>query len=302
MELLYDTLKDRSKIEKCIKKYGYSAEHNFFYYQNEQSKTIRNVFFLFKDDMGILAQKSKSDVWYTISEVLAPEDKRLDVFFRFLNHIFNRECAKKVFVELHEDFRDKVVEKIKKSEKYRHHRPSYMLYWPIFHMDKWKGDKLRGKEWKKLRNIRNRVLRRHSIKFYDHTKFSKDQLKKVVKDWIDSRIGSEYADKQFYFNLIDNEFNGYDLVRILCVNKEPCCITAGWKIPNSKNYYSNLGILNYKYDGIGELSNLNDLKFLKKRGFKKVDFGGSDKPLLEFKKKFKPHEVYKTYYFSISKK
>ena len=73
-------------------------------------------------------------------------------------------------------------------------------------------------------------------------------------------------------------------------------------IPNSKGYYSNMGILNYKYDGLGELSNWDDLCFLKKQGYEFVDFGGSDDRILEFKKKFKPHKVYKTYIFSIVRK
>ena len=52
----------------------------------------------------------------------------------------------------------------------------------------------------------------------------------------------------------------------------------------------------------GEIANIDELNSLKRKNFDYVDFGGSDKVLLRFKKKFKPEKIYKTYTFSIVKR
>ena len=83
------------------------------------------------------------------------------------------------------------------------------------------------------------------------------------------------------------------------MDNKPCTITAGWRIPNTKNYYSAVGILDYSYPELGEVANMDDLDRLKRKGFDYVDFGGSDETLLSFKKKFRPEKIYKTYIFSI---
>ena len=89
------------------------------------------------------------------------------------------------------------------------------------------------------------------------------------------------------------------MTRTLIIDGEPCSITAGWRVPNSKTYYSAFGLHNYKYDRLGEATNIDDLNALKQQGYTVVDFGGSDGNLLEFKKKFKPHQFYDTITFSI---
>ena len=92
------------------------------------------------------------------------------------------------------------------------------------------------------------------------------------------------------------------MAKTLYVNGKPATITAGWKIPNSNYYYSAIGIVDYSYVGLGEIANIDDLNRLKREGYKCVDFGGSDRVLLRFKKKFKPEKIYKTYIFSIVRK
>ena len=153
-----------------------------------------------------------------------------------------------------------------------------------------------------MRNIKNRLYRNHRIDFKNPKDFSKSQLKGIVKDWIACRVGNDGAEPKSYYNNIENNFKGFDNVKVMSVDGEPCAINAGWKIINSNNYYSCVGLLNYKYSGLGEVSNLQYLIFLKKKKFDFVDFGGSDMPLLEFKNKFRPHNLYKTHQFFIYKK
>ena len=102
--------------------------------------------------------------------------------------------------------------------------------------------------------------------------------------------------------MIDLNFEGVDHARTMVVDGRPCSITAGWKIANSNNYYSGVGIYNYAAENIGEVANLEDLFFLKQGGYEKIDFGGGGKALTAFKMKFKPTSLYKTYSFPVVKR
>lgn len=302
MDVIYDTVENKNKILKSIRKYGFSPEHNYNYYQNEQTKTKKNVFFLFDKGNGVLAQRTANGRrWYVIAGALAPEEERMQIILRFLDYVFRKRKTEKVWVEFKEDFRSKLLDFFNTNKKYRACRVNTVLLWPVFDMRKWDGHKLRGKSWKKMRNIKNNFYRLHDVEVRNSSEFSKEQLNKIVKEWIKRRSQYDKTHARSYFNLINNHFEGYDFARTMVVDDEPCTITCGWRIPNSDNYYSNTGILNYKCSGLGEISNWEDLVHLKKRGFRYVDFGGSDEYLLNFKMKFRPHKIYKTYIFSIKK-
>ena len=155
-------------------------------------------------------------------------------------------------------------------------------------------------EIKKLRNIKNKFSKFYDTSFIPSKELDKKKLMDVVLKWKKNRpkVEKNYY-TQMYLNFIKNDFEGNDIARSVVVNNEPCTITAGWKIPNSNNYYSSIGILDYSYPGLGEIANIDDLNRLKRKGYDYVDFGGSDKVLLYFKRKFKPEKIYKTYVFSI---
>ena len=69
-------------------------------------------------------------------------------------------------------------------------------------------------------------------------------------------------DTDYYLNLINNDFKGIDIAKTLYVDGRPSTITAGWRIPNSNNYYSAIGIVDYSYPGLGEVVNIDDLNRL----------------------------------------
>jgi len=300
MDLIKDIENNSKKIQASITRYGFKPEHSYHYYKDEETPAKKNIFINFGNEMGILAQKSKTS-WHTISEVLAPKEKRIDLLLEFLEYGFKKNSIKKAEVEFDDDFRAELFSNSVFNETYRT-KHSRTLWWPVFDLKKWDGHKLAGKKWKKMRNIRNSLLKNHKIEFRHPTEFHKAQLKRIVKEWTVSRIGNDRAHPASYYNNIENNFEGFDSATVMVVDGRPCAITAGWKIVNSNNYYSCLGLLNYKYKGIGEVSNLQDLTFLKKQKFHYADFGGSDPPLLEFKKKFRPHKIYKTHQFFIYKK
>lgn len=303
MGIILDIDKEKQLIQKSIKKYGFLPEHNYHYYKYLQTGSRKNIFFSFEKNMGIMARcMQKTNIWSMISEPLAPKQKRIEVLFRAIDYVLGKAKGKKFHVELAKEPMNEVLAYLKTSKKYRACPVNYILYWPVFDMRKWDGDKLKGKIWKKIRNIRNNFYRHHRLRARHPACFSREQLKEIVINWVRRRNGLDKANYQFYYNLIDNNFEGTDFARTLVIDGKPSTIAAGWRIPNSNNYYSDTGVYNYMSSYIGEISYLDELRQLKRAGYGFADFGGSDRAMLTFKKKFKPSYIYKTYAFSIVRK
>lgn len=301
MEILSDNFEEKAK--KAIETHGYDAEHNYFHYINQATSAKQSVFISFDNNQGILAQKSKTGkLWYMVSEVLAPQDEKFSIFMQFVDHVFNKDGANRLHIEVDKEFRKELKEKLETHQEFRVGKLNFKLEWPLYDMKSWDGDKLEGKKWKKIRNIRNRFLENHKIEVIDSKDISKEELKKIVIEWNKKRGAEDFAYKECYLNMVDSGFAGCDMAKTMIVDGIPCTITAGWKIPNSNNYYSGIGVLNYNFEGLGEITNLYDLIEIKKKGYEKANFGGSDDNLLDFKNKFKPVSTYFTYTFSILRK
>ena len=299
LKLIYDVVKHQKKIKNGIKKYGHFAEHNYLHYFYNQTGGDKDIFFYFGKDKSVLTVfYKKGNVWSPFPNgILAPKDERLDLLLEVADYILKKQKAKKFVVEVSEDLRKEILNKFEAENSFRA-RSADILYWPMYNMDSW-DSKLRGSKWKKLRNVRNRFYKRNKVMVKDSKEVPKEDLKGILLNWLQKRKDNDRVDKSYYFNLIGNNFKGLDMVKTMYVNGRPCTITAGWKIPNSNNYYSSIGILDYSYSGLGEVANIDDLNRLKRKGYDYVDFGGSDKFLLYFKRKFKPEKIYKTYIFSI---
>jgi len=303
LEEIRDTIKHKANIQKAIRKYGHCAEHNYHHYQYYEYEKEKNIFFKLENKKGILSSfDKKNNIWYLFpSGVLAPEEERFDILLELLGCTLKKKKVQKLCVEVHEKFRKEILKKLKNSKSYRACSSPFILYWPMYNMSKF-DNRLKGKERKKLRNIRNRFHKQHKVRIIDTKKVPKEELKRILHVWLKRRNAHDRVEKHYYNNLIENNLKGMDMAKTMIVDGKPCSITAGWKIPNSNNYYSSIGILDYSYDGLGEVANIEDLKLLKRKKYNYVDFGGSDKVLLHFKKKFKPEKIYKTYIFSIVKK
>ena len=300
LRAISDVIKYDQKIRKSIKKYGYFAEHNYFHYLYNQTEQDKNIFFDFGNDKILMVQfDERTKIWSLFpNSILAPEAERLDLFLEATDYILKQQKAKKFVVEVSEDIRRKILDKFKIRNGFRACNGTYILYWPMYNMGLW-DLKLRGSTWKKLRNERNRFYKRNKVMVKDCKNVPKEELMKILLNWLKKRNSRDRIEKAYFLNLIDNNFRGMDMAKTLYVNGKPCTITAGWKIPNSNNYYSSIGILDYSIPGLGEVANIDDLDRLKGKGFEYVDFGGSDKILLDFKKKFRPEKIYKTYIFSV---
>ena len=291
-----DILKTKRKIVRAIIAYGFSPDHNYFNYLYSQTAGKKCVFFDFGKSRGVIAFYSKNKrIWRVINGVFAPEQERLHVFMEFLNWAFRHKNARKVFVEFPEELKKDLYRKLRGSFRLN---AGYCLHWPIYSLDNIDGE-MKGKEWKKLRNIRNRFLKGNKIEVKDPRKVSKDALRKVLMSWVKKRYQRDRANMGYYMSIIRNNFRGFDVLRSVSVNGEVCSFSGGWMVPNSSDFYYSIGIFNYSHKNLGDFVNLDDLLHVKKLGFKQVELGGSDEATILFKKKFNPVKIYKTYFFSI---
>tara|TARA_Y100000310_G_scaffold251715_1_gene258292 strand:- start:11947 stop:12855 length:909 start_codon:yes stop_codon:yes gene_type:complete len=301
MEIYSDLVENKRTIESSIKKYGYSPEHNYYHFTYQEDEKNKCVYFDFGKNRGVLARlELDTNIWTMLSEVLAPEKERINIFKGFLDYVFNIKAAKKVIVEVGTEFRNHIIKNIGGS-KYKVCRTNYCLYWPVYDV-KTLNPKLPGKKWKKIRNIKNRFNKNFKISLRNAKKTKNNLLTNVLNSWIKKRPHDDEVDISYYKKAIENHFQGFDVAKSIFINGEPCSISGGWTIPNSEDIYYGIGIQNYKYHNINELANLQDLMTAKKNGYKNVDLGGSDKTLLYSKKKLKPKKIYKSHVFSILKR
>ena len=301
MDVIDDVNGAKKEISECIRRNGFAREHNFQFFCNQQSNYAKVYFFKF-NKYGLFAVRYKSGIWEFIGEVLAPEEKRLPLFWDFVDFILKDRKDKKAFIFIPEEFYNGIKDRIKTFDDYKATNKPIIYATPVFNLKRWDED-LKGSEWKKLRNIRNQFFKLHNAEIVPCKELEKEKLFEVVYRWRKNRPRIEmnyYTD--MYLNFIKNDFEGCDIARSVVVDGKPCTITAGWEIPNTKNYYSAIGLYNYKYPGLGEIANIDDLTQIKKRNFEFADFGDSTESLLQFKKKFKPESFYRTYWFHIARK
>lgn len=299
MKIYDDIAKAKQKVISAINKYGFSPDHNYYNYLYTQNTGKRCVFCDFGQGKGVIAfYNGRNNSWRVINGVLAPSQERFEIFLRFLDMAIKEKKSRKIFVEAPEDFKSEIFKKLKNSYKLN---VNYLLYWPVYDLD-CLDEKLGGRRWKKLRNIKNRFYNRYKIGVKNPKKIDKNILKNVLLSWTKKRYRRDRANFGYYLSIIGNNFKGLDILRAISLNGEVCSFSGGWAVPNSENFYYAIGIFNYSYKDVGDFVNLDDLLYIKKIGYRYVDLGGSDKATIIFKRKFNPIKIYKTYTFSILRK
>ncbi|MCX6815834.1 MAG: phosphatidylglycerol lysyltransferase domain-containing protein [Candidatus Aenigmarchaeota archaeon] len=289
MEVLENVKNDT--VKKIIETQGHQAEHNFYHYLNVGAMYDACVFPVFEEKYGIMGFKDKDNYWcYT--DPLAPEEKSLKFFMEFVKWAFSQD-AKKVRAEINEKLWKDVVSSL---QDFRAIKPSFIYFWPVYDLKKWS---LSGIPMKKLRNRKNAFEKNHKIEILGKENIAKGEIIKIIEKWKKARKGPDVAHVENYISAVENNFSGYDSVRFIAIDGTVHGVNGGWKIPNSNNFYSQLGLHDYSVEDIGEYLYIEDLTFLKNAGFDFADFGGSGKDLLAFKRKFLPTFVYKTIEFSI---
>jgi len=300
MKIIKDIQSNAQQIQKTISKYGHLAQHHFHFYLNYSRKNEKNVFFEWDGNQGLFAYQ-RDNIWRVLTDPIALQRSKKKIIFEFFDWTFTHRNIKKIILEdMTEDFWKEIVEAVK-SSKFRAAKPSYVLLWPLIDLEDW-SEKLEGKKWKRLRNMRNKFFKENQVQIKESYQIKKEDLTRLVFKWEKQHGSTDKVHSLQYLRFINNDFQGCDLVRIMLVNNRPVSINAGWNIPNSRDYYSCIGLYDYSYRNIGEVSYLDESTELKRRNYQLVDFGGSEEKLLAFKMKFHPAAIYKTYTFSVFRK
>ena len=298
MEFIKNTDEKKELIENCINKFGHEPEHYYYNFKSQENDSDKFYFLHFSEGYGMpVVHYTNQMIWYFETEPLAPKEDRFDILIKSIDFAFSFDETKKVLVETSPETRRQMLKYAKKTGKYIVRRPCYVYYCPVYDLKQWNPN-LPGKHWKKMRNVLNAFKRDKNVEVVHSHLVDKEKLKKVITDWETNRTKQHESIENFHhYHSVDDEFANYKMARTVMVDGEPCSITAGWKVPNSNMYYSSLGVTNFKHDGLGEFSNVDDLTAIKAMGFEFAHFGGSDKSLLRFKMKFKPCRVYKEFLY-----
>lgn len=297
MKIITDIKKEEPAIRKSINAYGCLAQHQFELFLNYGTKNETCTFLDFADQKGIMGYQNNT-TWKILNDPLCKEDEKLSIVKEAVDFIFKEQKAKKIIMEdITEDLRKKIQDGLKDKD-ISVLRPSYSLFWPLVDLKSFSED-MPGKEWKKFRKFKNKFFRENTVVFKGIKEVDKKELSDLITRWIENRHDNDRVHSIQYFKFVENNFEGFDLLRIMEVNGKICSVYGGWKIPNSKNYYSFLGIHDYSVRDIGEVSYLDELVEVKKMGCEFLDLGGIEKEHLGFKMKFHPAQIYRTDTFSI---
>ena len=240
---------------------------------------------------------NKDGCWHTIAEPISSIKDKLNILKKSLKTIFQEKNAQRVVCE---DYSKEFSKEVKNSIKdlgLRAVRPSDILYCPVYNLAELPQN-LDGKKFKSIRYAKSRCSR-YKIKFKDPLKIDKGVLLELVNTWIQKRKAQDEILANDYIKFIETGFPGCDIRRAFFVDNSLKGLTVGWHIPNSQAHYLFLNIHDYSDSYLGDFITIEHFLEARRRGYKMLDFGGSDKKSLMFKKKFNPSSIYKMYTFSI---
>ncbi len=299
MKIINCIEKAESEIKESIIKYGYLPQHHFELFLNYGRESESCVFLDAGGKRGVFAYLNlKTKNWRILTDPISPLGENLKIISQAIDFIFKNYQPKKIILEDITEELSKKIKVVSKNKFWRALPPTYSLFWPVIDLNNL-GNDLSGRKWKRLRNIRNKFLKENQVIIREVKETDKEDLKNLVTAWKKQRKGLDREHLSQYLKFIDCSFKGLDLIRVTETNGRISCISGGWSIPNSKNYYSFFGLHDYYVKNIGEVSYIDELLEAKKRGFEKVDLGGSEKNLIQFKIKFHPDFLYKTDTFSV---
>ncbi|MDE2019258.1 MAG: DUF2156 domain-containing protein [Patescibacteria group bacterium] len=300
MKFLEDIVAARPTIEAAIQKWGYAAEHNFFWFQCYVDPGWRNIFIESEHGALFTSYNPKKQVYAVVFDPLAAPEQRIPLLLEYTDWIFKHTQAKKIWFQLETPVQQRLWQEL--PVEYHANKVYFSLVWPIYDMRDF-DTALPGGHFKSIRKEMHRFYRDHAVTVRDaHAYPDAAALHAVVDHWRERRPNPEKALDGAYHQVIDNNFKGMDEARIFEVDGKPVGFNAGWNVPNSDRFYGAIGLHDYSIDGLGTMLYLEDLFYLKGHGYGEVDMAGSEKPLLWFKNKFcLPKRTYRTSHFSITR-
>lgn len=287
----------RPLVSACIEKYGWMPEHHLDNFLHSADTGYRSVFFLSPEGYGMMGYVApEKGKWEMVVEPCAPEDARVPFILNVLRDLFASPDTASVSLEIREETHRRIVRGL--PEKLRARTVAETLIWPVMALSGYDAS-LQGPFYKPLRNVRNRFLREHASAMVPADTVPREALHAVLQAWKQNRPATHRAYLPAYRAFVDTGFAGTEQAYALVVDGKPEAFAAGWRIPNSDGYYPAILLHSYACWGLGEMFMMETLGRIKGSGYAFADLGGSDAPLLSFKKRFGPVTTYDTKRFSV---
>ncbi|PIR41835.1 MAG: hypothetical protein COV30_01430 [Candidatus Yanofskybacteria bacterium CG10_big_fil_rev_8_21_14_0_10_37_15] len=284
---LYDNIEaERDRIEACIKKYGWTSDHNIDWFVDSViTSEGKPIFVEFDDGSGLLTHKYLNE-WRIWSDPLSDQNIAVEKIFEFSKFVLG-EDIKDVWCD---DVSSKIWISLQKKNDLTICDVFYSLFWPLLDMKKY-DPTLSGHQFKDIRNAKNKFYREHKINVVDFFEIKKEKLYKIFDDWaeiVSKKQGKEYVYDLRYHNIVKDGFRGFVTARVLVVDDVPVGVNAGYCVPNKINRFAGvIGIHNYSLKDLGTILWLEDLEWIKNAGYEELDMQGDEEGGgLKFKMRF----------------
>ena len=296
MEILKYIKLERDRIEACIKRYGYTADHNFDWLMNcaDEGKPTVAVW----DDGYAIWCYDNGDEWILMSDPIAPKEKHRELLKELVEYIFKSGVEKIYFLDVQDE-----VMNICRNLGIGNYEFYYDIVWPVMAMEKY-DVALPGGHFKSIRNAKNKFYREHEVKVVPSSEIDKKILHEVIDRWYENRTNAGIEDLYpiRFHNLVDDNFKCAKSPRVMVIDGKVVGFNAGWETPNIIGGWSAaVGIHGYSVKELGLILMLEYIDWIKNAGYKLCDLEGSDPEPLKFKMQFNPTIFYKTYTFWLKK-
>jgi hypothetical protein len=296
MKIYEDIESERDRIQNCIKKYGWTSDHNLDWFLDGAIKEGAHPLFVeFDDGTGILAHRypDSARIW---SDPLCNKADAAQRIREFSDYIFSLRI-KEVWCD---DVLDTIYPELVKSKDLKVGDIYYSLFWPVLDIAKYDA-MLPGGDFKEMRNAKSKFYREHKLESIDASHFKKEDLFAIVENWKKAIEGREDIYDLKYHRAIENNFQGFSTSRVLVVDGIPVGFNAGYLVPNNPGRFAGVvGLHDYSIKDLGIILWLEDLEWVKNAGYKEMDLQGTeDNQELKFKMQFNPTIERKTDCFSI---
>ena len=299
MKIYSDIDEINDQIELSIDKFGYTPDHNleWLIYCSDEGKPCVAMW----DDNSMIwfYYNENAKQYVIVSDPIAPQDLHDRMLDEFCDYVI-KQNASIYFM----DVRENVFDYIRKNydDKYK---SDYELIWPVVSIQLF-DPALPGGHFKDLRNALHKFSREHKVDIRLARDISGSNLHGIVDRWHAERAKDNIdVSSGRYHNMIDNDFIGTKIARVLIVDNKPVGFNAGWETPNDSNQWSaSIGIHDYSIKDLGIALLHEDLVWIKTAGYATTDLEGSEEKPLKFKTQFfseKEYTTYKTYSFYINK-
>ena len=270
---IYDNIEmERDRVQACIKKYGWTSDHNLDWFCDAiTDENYKPAFVEFEDGTGLLTHKSKSE-WRIWSDPLSKKEDATERILEFAELVLKE--ANKVWCDDVSDYIFPAIEAKNQYELFKY----YSLSWPVLDMSKYNSN-LSGGHFKEIRNAKSKFYREHKVEIFNTSDFSQSDLLKIVDGWyqIVSKKQKEDIYDLKYCLAIKNNFQGFTTSRVLVVDDKLVGINAGYEVPNHSGRFAGIvGLHDYSVKDLGNILYLEDLEWVKNAGYKELDMQGSE--------------------------